>query len=197
MSALLESTPLIESFITRATAVSAEVERVATRAEAIERLIALLRQEGIADEPQSYAVCARCACITAADQAHLAAEVPGLRFDVTRELASEAKVGISQLEWALANTGTLVQAADAPDTRLVSMLPPLHIALVSTRALLPDLPSVLTKVDPRHTGYLAFITGPSRTADIERVLTIGVHGPGRLIILMVDELPLAGQEVAQ
>ena len=192
MSALLESTPLIESFITRATAVSAEVERIATRAEAIERLIALLRQEGVSDEPQSYAVCARCAAITPADQAHLAAEVPGLHFDVTRELASEAKVGISQLEWALANTGTLVQAADAPDTRL----PPLHIALVSTRALLPDLPAVLTKVDPRRTGYLAFITGPSRTADIERVLTIGVHGPGRLIILMVDELPLVGEEVA-
>jgi L-lactate dehydrogenase complex protein LldG len=196
MSALLESTPLIESFITRATAVSAEVERIATRAEAIERLIALLRQEGVSDEPQSYAVCARCAAITPADQAHLAAEVPGLHFDVTRELASEAKVGISQLEWALANTGTLVQAADAPDTRLVSMLPPLHIALVSTRALLPDLPAVLTRVDPRRTGYLAFITGPSRTADIERVLTIGVHGPGRLIILMVDELPLVGEEVA-
>ncbi len=189
MSAVLKSSALIESFKLRAEAVSAEFEHLSTRAEAIDRIIELLHKEGIADNPQSYAVCAACAAITPADKAKLLAEVPGIRFDVTRELASEAKVGISQLEWALANTGTLVQTADAADTRLVSMLPPLHIALVPTAGLLPDLPSVLTKVDPRKSAYLAFITGPSRTADIERVLTIGVHGPGRLIILMVDELP--------
>ena len=103
--------------------------------------------------------------------------VPGLTFDVTRELAADAKVGISQMDWALANTGTLVQSADAVDNRLVSTLPLLHIALVSTAALLPDLPALLHRVDPRQSAYLSFITGPSRTADIERVLTIGVHGP--------------------
>ena len=189
MGAVLESSALIELFKTRAEAVSAQFEHWATRAEAIARIIELLRKEGIADQPQSYAVCAACPAITPADQAHLSAEVPGLRFDVTRELAAEAKVGISQLEWALANTGTLVQAADAPAARLVSMLPLLHIALVSTKAVLPDLPAVLERIDPRRSAYLSFITGPSRTADIERVLTIGVHGPERLIILMVDELP--------
>jgi L-lactate dehydrogenase complex protein LldG len=66
-----------------------------------------------------------------------------------------------------------------------------HIALVSTAALLPDLPALLTRVDPRKSAYLAFITGPSRTADIERVLTIGVHGPERLIIVLVDDLEVA------
>ena len=76
--------------------------------------------------------------------------VPGLRFDVTRELAADAKVGISQMDWALANTGTLVQSADAVDKRLVSTLPLLHIALVSTAALLPDLPSVLAASIPAH-----------------------------------------------
>jgi L-lactate dehydrogenase complex protein LldG len=95
------------------------------------------------------------------------------------------------MDWALANTGTLVQTADEVDKRLVSTLPLLHIAIVSTAALLPDLPAVLTRVDPRKSAYLSFITGPSRTADIERVLTIGVHGPERLIIVMVDELEVA------
>ena len=55
--------------------------------------------------------------------------------------------------------------------------------------LLPDLPSLLKRVNPKKAAYLALITGPSRTADIERVLTIGVHGPERLIILVIDDLP--------
>ena len=93
------------------------------------------------------------------------------------------------MDWALADTGTVVQIADTVDQRLVSTLPALHIALVSTASILPNLPALLSRVDPRKTGYLAFITGPSRTADIERVLTIGVHGPARLVIVMVDELP--------
>ena len=95
------------------------------------------------------------------------------------------------MDWALANTGTLVQSADEVDKRLVSTLPLLHIALVSTAALLPDLAAVLARVDPRKSAYLSFITGPSRTADIERVLTIGVHGPERLIVVLVDDLEVA------
>ena len=126
-----------------------------------------------------------------ADERMLAGAVSGLKFEVTRELAAHAKVGISQMEWALANTGTLVQSADEVDKRLVSTLPSLHIALVATAALLPDLPSVVVRIDPAKSAYLSFITGPSRSADIERVLTIGVHGPERLIIVLVDDLEVA------
>ena len=92
------------------------------------------------------------------------------------------------MDWGLADTGTLVQDATDVDKRLVSTLPPLHIAIVPTAALLPDLAAVFERVDPRKSAYLSFITGPSRTADIERVLTIGVHGPERLVIILVDDL---------
>jgi hypothetical protein len=50
------------------------------------------------------------------------------------------------------------------------------------------MPTLLGKVHPEDCAYLAMITGPSRTADIERVLTIGVHGPERLVIVFVDEM---------
>jgi len=191
MNAILESSALVEQFKTRAEAVSAQVERVATKGQALDLIIRLLQQEGVEDKPHSYAVSAACLLWDQVDKNKLVAAVPGLKFAVTRELAADAKVGISQMEWALANTGTLVQSADEVDKRLVSTLPLLHIALVSTAAMLPDLPAVLSRIDPRKAAYISFITGPSRTADIERVLTIGVHGPERLIIILVDDLEVA------
>jgi L-lactate dehydrogenase complex protein LldG len=188
MSTVLESSAIFESFKMRAEAVSAQVERVATKQQAIDLIVRLLLKEGVEDKPHCGAVWAACPMIGKAEAQKLEAVVPGLTFAVTRDLAADAKVGISQMEWALANTGTLVQSADEVDKRLVSTLPLLHIAVVSTAGLLPDLPAVLSRVDPRKSSYIAFITGPSRTADIERVLTIGVHGPERLIIVMVDDL---------
>jgi len=59
---------------------------------------------------------------------------------------------------------------------------------VATGRILPDLAALLGRIDPGQTGYISMITGPSRTADIERVLTIGVHGPERLVIVFVDDL---------
>jgi L-lactate dehydrogenase complex protein LldG len=191
MNAILESSSIIDAFKAHAEAVSAQVLRVATKESALASILQLLHQEGVDDQPGCYAVWADDPMIGPDERKQLEGSVPGLKFDVTRELAAAAKVGISQMDWALANTGTLVQSAGEVDKRLVSTLPLLHIALVSTAALLPDLAAVLTRVDPRKSAYLSFITGPSRTADIERVLTIGVHGPERLIIVLVDNLEVA------
>ena len=191
MNAILESSEVFESFKARAGAVGACVERVANKALALEFVVRQLRQEGVSEKPRTGAVWAGCAMVTPSDQKKLEAEVPGLKFAVTRDLAESARVGISQVDWALADTGTLVQCADEVDKRLVSTLPAVHIALVATSALLPDLGSVVARMDPRKAAYLSFITGPSRTADIERVLTIGVHGPERLIVVFVDDLEVA------
>jgi L-lactate dehydrogenase complex protein LldG len=80
-----------------------------------------------------------------------------------------------------------VQDATAVEKRLVSTLPPIHVAVLGTERILEDLGAVLQRLRPDQLNYISFITGPSRTADIERVLTIGVHGPARLIIVAVDE----------
>jgi L-lactate dehydrogenase complex protein LldG len=125
----------------------------------------------------------------------LASRIPGLTFDVTREAAAESRVGISEMEWALADTGTVVQDATDPALRLVSTLPEIHVALLPADRILPGLADVLPKLDPGGAPYISFITGPSRTADIERVLTIGAHGPVRLVVVVHDGAA-AGGEVA-
>ena len=168
---------LYEMFKSRAEVASAEVHRFPDQAKACEFVLELLKEQGVAEGPQPGAVWA----------GRRLMEAPGLSYDVTREAAAGAKVGISEMDWALADTGTLVQDATEVEKRLVSTLPPIHVALVGTGQLLPDLAAVLGRIQPSKAGYLAMITGPSRTADIERVLTIGVHGPLRLIVVFVDE----------
>ena len=178
---------MYEQFKARAEGVSAEVYRFESKMLAIDFLVGFLQREGIADKPQAHALWAACPFLDGIDRQPLAA-VAGLKFEVTRELAADARFGISQMGWALADTGTLVQDSTAIEQRLVSSLPTIHIALVPTAGLLPDMPTLLTRLHPDKSGYIAMITGPSRTADIERVLTIGVHGPEQLVIVFVDEL---------
>jgi L-lactate dehydrogenase complex protein LldG len=178
---------IFDTFKLRAEAVSAEVHRFLQKTEALDFIVQYLQSADVADSPQSYAVWADCPFLTGIDTKQIAARVPGLTFEVTREKAAASKVGISQLDWAMANTGSLIQDAAPIDRRLVSTLPNIHIAVVQTDRLVPDLPAVLGKIRPEQTNYISFITGPSRTADIERVLTIGVHGPEKLIIVFVDE----------
>jgi L-lactate dehydrogenase complex protein LldG len=185
---------LFETFAARAQAASAEVHRFPTRAEALDFVLGFVGTlEGDRLQP-SFAVWADCPFLRGLDGPALIERTPGLTFQVTRGSASTATVGISQVDFAIADTGTLVQNATAVEQRMVSMLPPVHVAIVETGSIVADLRAALSRFSPREGGgagslppYLAFITGPSRTADIERVLTIGVHGPGRLIVVCVDE----------
>ena len=178
---------MYEQFKARAEGVSAEVVRFATKPAAVEFIAQFLQTEGAADTPNAYAVWADTPFLAGIEHQQLA-NIPGLTFGITQELAATARFGISQMQWALADTGTLVQDSTAIEQRLVSSLPTIHIAVVPTSGILPDMPTLLTRINPAQSGYIAMITGPSRTADIERVLTIGVHGPERLVIVFVDEL---------
>lgn len=107
-----------------------------------------------------------------------------------RELLLGADAGISDADYGLADTGTLVLRATPEQGRLVSLLPPVHIAVLSRARILPDLAACFRALDVRvesqKTSLLTLITGPSRTADIEQTLTVGVHGPGTLYILLLD-----------
>jgi len=172
-----------EAFRTRAEAVSAEVHRVANPDEALKFILGFLAEVGVSEAPGCGAVWAAGTFVEGAG-----VQVPGLTFEVTKAASDNARVGISQLDWAAADTGSLVQDATAVDKRLVSTLPTIHVAVLGTDRILDDMGSVFERLHPSQADYISFITGPSRTADIERVLTIGAHGPERLVIVVVDAL---------
>jgi L-lactate dehydrogenase complex protein LldG len=179
---------MYEQFKSRAENVGAEIHRFKTKVEAFDFIITLLKKEEVIDASLSYAIWSDGPIMSEIDKTSLSNKVPGLRFDITRQTAADSLVGISEMGWALADTGTLVADQTAINDRLASTLPSIHIALVGTDRLLPDKAAVFTRINPKSSRYIAFITGPSRTSDIERVLTIGVHGPKRLIIVFVDEM---------
>lgn len=106
-----------------------------------------------------------------------------------RRACATAGVGITSADYALADTGSLVMIASPDDARLISLLPPVHIAIVPANRILTGLDELYTLI-PRpadRTSSMVFITGPSRTADIEQILVRGVHGPGEIHVVIVDE----------
>lgn len=99
-------------------------------------------------------------------------------------IASKAKVGITHVEALIADTGTLVIPSRVRGDRVASLIPAVHIALVFGSVIYETLSEYLSVADPGLTHQ--FITGPSRTADIEKTLVVGIHGPMRLLIFGPD-----------
>jgi L-lactate dehydrogenase complex protein LldG len=117
----------------------------------------------------------------------------GLDFStqLDRDKIEAAEMGISEFDMGIAELGSIFQDASDLHTRLVSMLPPIHLAVLRTASMVESLTDALEVIEKACNGevppYLSFITGPSITADIERELTIGVHGPEKLIVLCIDK----------
>ncbi|NVN91710.1 MAG: lactate utilization protein [Desulfuromonadales bacterium] len=179
---------MYDLFKAKAEGVGAEVHRFRSKNDALDFVVTFLNREGVADAPKAYALWAEGPFLNGVDRVLLQGKAPGLKFEVSRELAADSLVGISEVGYALTDTGSLVTDQTAIEQRLVSTLSTIHIALIGTDRILDGKPAVFKKINPANSRYIAFITGPSRTADIERVLTIGVHGPKRLVIVFVDEL---------
>lgn len=98
-------------------------------------------------------------------------------------------VGISTAQAGIAETGTLVLESEAERHRLVSLVPPVHIAIIRASQICLTLGETLAGLK-RGNGLnptITFITGPSRTADIELTLTVGVHGPQELYVIVIQD----------
>jgi L-lactate dehydrogenase complex protein LldG len=101
-----------------------------------------------------------------------------------KDALARCDLGVTGVDMALPETGTLVLRASPQQPRAVSLLPRVHLALVRPANLRADLAMVLREM--RADPYAVFVTGPSRTADIELTVTIGVHGPQVLYVWVLE-----------
>lgn len=119
-----------------------------------------------------------------------------------RQAFIDADVGISGANIAIAESGTLVIVTNEGNGRLVTTLPSVHIAVLGIEKIVPTMEdaTAILQVLPRSgtgqkiTSYVSFMTGPSRSADIELTLTIGVHGPKEQHIILLDNGRWAARE---
>jgi L-lactate dehydrogenase complex protein LldG len=173
-----------ERFRSALEGVGGRVERVARMQVAHERVLELVRVRGLR----------RVAVSDVAElgllRADLAAECELSGPSSPRAALLEAELGVTCAQWGIAETGTLVLESAHERHRLISLLPPLHVALLPSRALLGTLGDALAAVRSSAgapaSRTITFVTGPSRTADIELTLVVGVHGPRELHVLVHD-----------
>ncbi|MBL8843150.1 MAG: LUD domain-containing protein [Planctomycetes bacterium] len=182
-SSPLESAPSHEwraRFAAELRALGVALHEEASDAAVAERVVALIGTRRLLAWPDATlppAVAARLAQLPAGQRLDLAAP---------RAALATAEVGLTAVDAAIAETGSLLLIAAHDRPRTPSLLPPLHVAIVRGSDLVPTLRAALAKL--RHAlpsaAALHRITGPSRTADIELQLTLGVHGPGALAVVL-------------
>ncbi len=211
----VESAQSVEQFSLELAALGVKVYSPSTTAEGIETVVGLVRRksqeynpdhslvEGEPGEPGSAATLE----ILAWDDSELplkgvgaalhAAGIirldPNVPADPTRRRArlaelGRAVVGLTGALAGLADTGTLALLSGPTRPRLASLLPPVHLALISKAAIYPTMAAFFATHPAAvlEASNLVFITGPSRTADIEQTLTLGVHGPREVHVVLVE-----------
>lgn len=109
-------------------------------------------------------------------------------YDV-REL-ERCDVGISACDALIAQTASVLVTADSAGGRALSVLPPHHVVIATTDQMVTTMADGYAILREKHgnqwPSFISFITGPSRTADIERVLVLGAHGPKRLTVVLIE-----------
>ena len=122
---------------------------------------------------------------------------PDSREGIRRRLA-DSSMGITGADYAIAETGSVIVLPRRGLSRLVSVVPPVHVAIVRPSDIIGTLDDLfaLRRLEYHQNGvngsadmgsYLNFITGPSRTADIEQTIVVGVHGPREVHMVLLDE----------
>ncbi len=106
---------------------------------------------------------------------------------------AECGAGVTAVDYAIAETGTLALSSDEEQALLVSLLPIIHIAVIRPQQILASLTDVVRELGSERMRRVVpfrsatFITGPSRTSDVELTLSIGVHGPKELHLIILSD----------
>lgn len=107
-------------------------------------------------------------------------------IDTSQDFDAEVKVGLSGAVAASAETGTLVLTSGKGQAQFVSIIPEIHFAVLKASDIHQNFAQVLNLKEVRQASAAALISGPSRTADIEMTLTIGVHGPRQVHVFCLE-----------
>ena len=175
-----------DEFATRAQNVAAKVFRVKTAREA-QALILQIIKDNQAKKVVATKDLLNATGALADDFKTMGIEFYSEQSDI-RQHADTCDVGIAKVEFAIAETGSVCEDSLAIEQRLATTLPPVSIVVMQSKNVVPDVETafeIISQVFSR--GYISFITGPSRTSDIERVLTIGVHGPSQFNVIAIDD----------
>ncbi len=128
------------------------------------------------------------------DGLDLAARYPACDWYVVGQTAGElrafcavADAGLSGVDAALAETGTIILRSGPGRSRLATLLPPVHVALLPVSRLMIDIFTWTAARKAQPPAAITLISGPSKSGDIEQTLTVGVHGPKRLIVVLYDD----------
>lgn len=192
----------VDLFIAKATAAAATVRQVpnmqASLAYALEICLAkspcqLLLGEKAGQLAAEKTIAAPLLPAPLADELATLCKAQDVRLltDTLRNHLGGIDIGITMAEHGIAETGTCVVASDSEEVRLASMIAEIHLVILPKSKIAArsyEIEQELNALMGKDTAsFTAFITGPSRTADIERVLAIGVHGPLELHIALVEE----------
>ena len=174
---------LIQQFIDRAVSLGAVVERC-NGLESAKKFIAAFCQDKTINT------------IAATAQAQAMLGNGGkIKFSATKTIKDFdcAELGIVDADYGIAETGTLVSLQNNDFEKLAGILPKICLALVQGKRIVESAEAIAPVINEHLSGntkpapQVSFVSGPSRTADIECQLCIGVHGPASLIILLIDE----------
>jgi len=164
-----------DRFVAEATALGVECVVARSAAEVRARVADLLRD----------------ATVLSWDAAELPYEIGGTLTHATwghspRAEQAAADVGLTGCDAAIAETGSLAMISAPGRSRIVSLLPPIHVAIVRSEDLVFSMGEFFARRQDRLTtaASCTVISGPSRTADIELTLTLGIHGPGRVAVIV-------------
>lgn len=129
-----------------------------------------------------------CATLRVDDASGVAADL-ATDASARKDALEACDAGITACEALVAQTGSILVSSATCGGRSLSVLPPVHVVIATPDQLVGTLADAFDLVRERHSGgmpsMLSFITGPSRTGDIERILVLGAHGPKELIVILV------------
>ena len=117
----------------------------------------------------------------------------GIPYDSDPGHFLELKLGITRCEYLIARLGTVMVSSGISPGRRMNVFPEIHLVLAYTSQLVPDLRQALQNIRKKYgqdfPSMISLITGPSRTADIEKTLVMGAHGPRELYVFLLEDNP--------